>query len=92
MNKEERGIEKHRLYREQDGYCAGCRKQFDLVNLELDHIIPRKYDGKDQSENLQLLCSSCNRIKGTRSMKCLKFELWKRERMEVIFREVPVRL
>ena len=32
--------------------------------LELDHVIPKSRGGTDHIENLQLLCPSCNRIKG----------------------------
>ena len=37
-----------------------------LTIFDLDHITPRSKGGIDADENLQLLCSSCNRIKGGR--------------------------
>ena len=45
--------------------CPGCmrRKYFD--DFDLDHITPRAKGGLDADDNLQLLCSSCNRIKGS---------------------------
>lgn len=63
------------LYGEQDGYCAGCGTHFESRNLEVDHIISRKKGGTDHLENLQLLCGSCNRIKGDRGMDYLKTRL-----------------
>ena len=54
------------LYGKQEGNCAGCGTHFDYRNLEVDHIIPRSKGGQDADENLQLLCGSCNRIKGNR--------------------------
>ena len=58
---------KKRLYGEQGGYCNGCETHFQPRHFEVDHIIPRAKGGTDHISNLQLLCSSCNKIKGTRS-------------------------
>ena len=63
------------LYGEQEGDCAGCRTHFQLRNLEVDHIISRNKGGTDHVDNLQLLCGSCNRIKGDRGMEYLKARL-----------------
>ena len=66
---------KKALYGEQEGNCAGCREHFEARHLEVDHIIARGKGGTDHIENLQLLCSSCNRIKGDRGMEYLKLKL-----------------
>lgn len=63
------------LYGEQYGNCAGCGVHFESRNLEVDHIISRRNGGTDHIENLQLLCGSCNRIKGDRGMEYLKTRL-----------------
>ena len=34
--------------------------------FEVDHVIPQSRGATDHIDNLQLLCSSCNRIKGNR--------------------------
>ena len=60
---------KERLYKEQNGLCNACGTHFDLWNLEIDHIIPKTNGGGDYNENYQLLCGSCNRIKGDRPME-----------------------
>ncbi|MCY3920489.1 MAG: DNA methyltransferase [Chloroflexi bacterium] len=62
---------KHILYGEQEGYCAGCRTHFEFRHLEVDHVIPQRKGGGDHIENLQLLCASCNRIKGDRPQEYL---------------------
>ena len=66
---------KKALYGEQGGHCNGCDEHFQLRNLEVDHIIARKVGGTDHPENLQLLCGSCNKIKGARGMEYLKAKL-----------------
>ena len=63
------------LYGRQSGYCAGCRTHFESRHLEIDHIIARSKGGTDHVSNLQLLCGSCNRIKGNRGMEYLKVKL-----------------
>ena len=64
-----------KLYGLQAGYCAGCKTHFELRHLETDHIISRNKGGTDHIENLQLLCGSCNRIKGDRGMEYLRAKL-----------------
>ena len=62
---------KTRLYGEQAGYCNGCGTHFEKQHLEIDHIIAETVGGTDHIENLQLLCSNCNRIKGDRGQEYL---------------------
>lgn len=66
---------KKALYGEQAGNCEGCGQHFQIQHLEVDHIIPRSKGGTDHIENLQLLCGSCNRIKGNRGMEYLRVKL-----------------
>ena len=63
------------LYGLQEGYCAGCAAHFEARHLEVDHIIARRNGGTDHIGNLQLLCGSCNRIKGDRGMEYLRAKL-----------------
>ncbi len=59
---------RHRLYGEQEGVCAGCDTHFPFRVMEVDHVLPRSRGGTDHADNLQLLCSGCNRSKGGRTM------------------------
>jgi len=72
---------KKRLYKEQDGKCNACGEDFKIWNLEIDHIVPKAKGGGDYYENYQLLCGSCNRIKGDRTMAYLRMKIETRERM-----------
>jgi len=72
---------KQRLYRNQEGMCNACGQSFESWNLEIDHIVPKSKGGGDYYENYQLLCGSCNRIKGDRPMEYLRLKIETRERM-----------
>ncbi|MDR2905353.1 MAG: HNH endonuclease [Helicobacteraceae bacterium] len=81
---------KERLYKEQNGLCNGCKAQFEIWNMEIDHIIPKSKGGGDYYENYQLLCASCNKIKGARPMEYLRLKIKAREEMlgeKIIFGE-----
>lgn len=59
------------LYGEQGGNCRGCGTHFEKHHLEVDRVIAKSKGGPDHIENLQLLCSSCNRTKGNRGQEYL---------------------
>ena len=63
---------------EFDRRCAGCEWIFPIHGLEVDHIAPTSKGGTDDPSNLQLLCRSCNAIKGDRDMRYLQETLRKR--------------
>ena len=56
------------LYVEQGGVCVGCDIRFPFRVMEVDHKLPPSKGGTDHPENLQLLCSGCNRSKGSTPM------------------------
>ena len=66
---------KERLYKDQKGKCNACVAEMEIRNFEIDHIIPRSKNGADTYENFQLLCGSCNRIKGDRPMEYLMMRI-----------------
>lgn len=60
---------KRLLYGEQMGYCLGCGHHFPFHGLQMDHIKAQKRGGQDTDDNFQLLCQSCNAMKGTDHME-----------------------
>lgn len=66
---------KMRLYGQQRGRCKGCMGTAEYEEMEVDHSHPRSrwdsYPGihVDEPANLQLLCQSCNRSKGKKTME-----------------------
>ena len=67
--------EKAALYKEQGGKCNGCEKKFEVRNLSVDHIKPFSKGGGERLNNLQLLCNSCNSMKGNGTQAQLKKRL-----------------
>ncbi|MDR0830831.1 MAG: HNH endonuclease [Prevotellaceae bacterium] len=63
---------KERLYQEQNGLCNGCKQQFEMRNMEIDHIIPKSKGGGSYYENYQLLCGACNKKKSDKPMEYLR--------------------
>ena len=54
------------LYVAQRGVCPGCGFHLPhYLRFEADHIVALSDDGEHEIRNLQLLCSYCNRVKGT---------------------------
>ena len=62
---------KHVLFGQQEGLCNGCKGDFPFKLYEVDHMVPQSKGGTDHLDNLQLLCSNCNRIKGHRPQEYL---------------------
>ena len=69
---------KELLYARQDGRCNGCRYQLPLHVLTIDHYHPQSLGGSDDLDNLQLMCHTCNAIKGNRTMEYLREQLHRR--------------
>jgi hypothetical protein len=54
---------KQKAYELQKGKCLKCKEQFDISEMEADHITPWHEGGKTIEENCQLLCKTDNRKK-----------------------------
>ena len=63
--------DKQMLFAKQNGKCKGCKTQFAIQHLTIDHIIPKSDGGHNEMDNLQLLCNHCNSVKGNRPMEYL---------------------
>lgn len=54
---------KREAYERQDGICPTCKKEFEISDMEADHIDPWHEGGRSTAENCQMLCKPCNRRK-----------------------------
>jgi diadenosine tetraphosphate (Ap4A) HIT family hydrolase len=57
---------RYQVLMESGGRCALCGATKNERPLDVDHIKPRSRGGKTVRENLQVLCSKCNRSKGNK--------------------------
>ena len=67
--------EKDALHKQQQGKCNGCGQRLAVRNLTVDHIKPFSKGGTERLTNLQLLCGSCNSMKGDGTQAELKKKL-----------------
>ena len=54
-------------YARQLECCLGCYQHFALKDLESDHDLPIRRCGRNDRNNLLLLCRSCNASKHTKT-------------------------
>ncbi|MDA7981358.1 MAG: HNH endonuclease [Alphaproteobacteria bacterium] len=66
------------LYEAQEGICKGCKRKSELRDMDIDHIVPRSKGGENSDKNAQLLCHSCNNLKGAGTMAQLRAKLRER--------------
>ena len=71
---------RERLFKLQNERCKACDVEMRIVDFEVDHIVPKAKGGGDYFENYQLLCGSCNKIKGARPMEYLRLKIKTREK------------
>lgn len=64
-----------RVLKEAKRRCALCGATKNETLLDVDHIIPRSKGGKTVYENLQVLCSKCNRSKGNKDQTDFRGEI-----------------
>lgn len=55
--------QKREAYERQKGACVECKKNFEISEMEADHITPWHGGGKTSAENCQMLCRDDNRRK-----------------------------
>ncbi|MCZ2250040.1 MAG: DUF262 domain-containing protein [Bacteroidia bacterium] len=55
--------QKREAFERQKGKCVVCKKQFEISEMEADHITPWHEGGKTSADNCQMLCKEDNRRK-----------------------------
>ena len=57
---------KQKAFEIQDGVCGSCAKEFEMSEMDADHITPWSEGGKTTEQNCQMLCKACNRRKSNK--------------------------
>lgn len=52
--------QKTEILNKQNFKCGICKKDINLSNCHIDHVIPFKYVGDELDNNCQALCRNCN--------------------------------
>lgn len=55
--------QKREAYERQKGICVVCKENFEIEEMEADHITPWHEGGKTSADNCQMLCKEDNRRK-----------------------------
>jgi len=55
--------QKREAYERQKGVCPVCTEEYEIEEMEADHITPWHLGGRTSSENCQMLCKDDNRRK-----------------------------
>ena len=61
-----------KLVQDKD-FCFNCKNEFNKCNLEVEHKIPVCLGGKDNLENLSILCKKCHKIKTKKDSLLINF-------------------
>ena len=62
---------KRTLFGIQEGKCNGCQMLVPFRNMTMDYVVATSKGGTDTLNNLQLLCTACNSMKGHRTQEQL---------------------
>lgn len=65
------------VHAKYNGHCAYCGKELEYKDLQVDHIHAKHYGGKDEMENYNPSCRSCNFYKGTESIEWFRQQIGK---------------
>ena len=57
---------KQKVYERQSGRCVVCGDEFEMDEMEADHITPWSEGGKTNEDNCQMLCKKDNRRKSSK--------------------------
>lgn len=57
--------ERETIYNRSEGRCGICGRFVPYGEFTVDHIVPLAKGGKNDLDNLQCACKSCNQLKGS---------------------------
>ena len=67
LPKKEVKFTRHNIFERDRNTCQYCGRQFERVDLNLDHVIPRDRGGPTTWENIVCSCIACNTRKANRT-------------------------
>jgi 5-methylcytosine-specific restriction endonuclease McrA len=79
----ERAEKRKQMIDERGAFCACCGDIY-YPALTIDHITPRSRGGSSQPGNIQVLCLTCNGLKGSEREACPHVEVVRRLMLEYV--------
>ena len=69
--------EREAVYKKMDGHCAYCGRPITMREMQIDHVIPIKFQGREDRDlnamdNLLPACRRCNHYKDTMSVETFR--------------------
>lgn len=81
------------LYENYSHPCKYCKRTLDYKNMVFDHIIPISKDGPSTVDNIQIICKTCNGMKGSLDEEILLDLLdWLKDKPEDVQTDIRARL
>ncbi len=62
----------HKQFLKQGGLCWYCQDYLPMTKINVEHKLARSLGGKNNTNNLVLACSSCNKAKGSKPLSTLE--------------------
>lgn len=72
------------VWRRDSGFCQYCGKPVNTQNFTVDHVIPRKRNGKTCWSNIVTACFKCNNHKDCRTPEEAGLKLLNRPKVPII--------
>ena len=67
--------ELEKLLKAQKNSCARCGKKFEGLKFQIAHVKSVKNGGHCNIQNIQLLCTECNRNQGTKNIMYMSADI-----------------
>ena len=63
---------RQKVYQKYYGHCAYCGKEILYSEMQVDHIVPKHFNGENDLSNYNPSCRSCNFYKSVNSLEAFR--------------------
>lgn len=63
-----RDLLRQRVWLKYNRHCSYCGKEIEYKNMQVDHLVPKAYNGDDSFNNLMPSCRRCNHYKRAKNL------------------------
>lgn len=80
------------IFHRDEGKCIYCKRDLTLSNFTIEHVTPTSKGGLNDWYNCRVSCSSCNQIKGDKTLEELGWENPSEALIPILNKKVPKNL